>query len=278
MPLLCVPWIDFPAWDSYNENSNVRGGHSVHEGFSMNSNYDAQLETLDFYKLHPSYLPFVGKDYGKYRILQISESHYLRGMDTSKYGIAYFEKWFEDPCEDVERQLGRMTRGVCEDVIARGTSYCNFDNPLRSFRRVVLGQDDPIDNEARKDYDYFAFMNFYQFPAFEEKGYFSNTVLSQGKREGQISRARALLSKSQAFSTRLVDEVIRVLDPRLIVFTSSDASDSYKSNNGLYADDKRVIFVSHPNNPFPWSKPYARYGGKRPVDVFEEKLREVYQE
>jgi len=240
--------------------------------------YYNKLKALDFYKIHPSYLPFIGELYDEYKILQISESHYVDEMDTNIYGIRYFEKWYSEECSEVERDLlhGNITRRVGTSIVNGESYYQNFDNTLRSFRNIVLDKHDSINCQTRYDYNYFSFMNFYQIPAFEPKGYFTKVLYEQGEREGLVDEATTLLERSQRFSTKLIDEVISILEPRLVVFTSFDAGDAYKRYKGNYSEDGNVIYVSHPNNPFPWSKCYDRFDGKRPKDVFEEALKKIY--
>ena len=128
---------------------------------------------LPFFGLHPSYIPFVGAEFEKHRILQISESHYADGLDTEKYGIAYFSKWFDKECPEIEVAL------------------------LEACRRE---------------------------------------------------------------STLIVDQVIEVLEPKVIVFTSLDAGEQYRNHNGKHAHDKNVIYTSHPGRP--WNSPQAALGGQ----------------
>lgn len=236
------------------------------------------LKEIDFFKIHPSYLPFVGTEYEKYKVLQISESHYSDNLDTNRYGIRYFSRWYDEQCCEVENGVlhNNITRRVCKGVIQGDNHFQNFDNPLRSFRKIVLGKGDHIDNNSRSDYNFFSFMNYYQFPAFKQKGYFSEAIIEQGKIENLRNEAQQLLDLSRKKSADIVDDVIDRLNPRLIVFTSFDASDSYKKSKGKHVDEERVVFVSHPNNPFPWSKSYKRLNGKKSVDILEEKLKEIY--
>ena len=247
-----------------------------------------KLADIGFYKLHPSYIPFVGDKYNEFRILQISESHYCNNLDVSKYGIPYFIHWYDSVCNEVEEGIlgNNITRYVGNGVVGNiknddgsvnSYQYQNFDNPLRSFRKIVLGKEGDINPETRKDYNYFAFMNFYQFPALEAKGHFPDTIKRRGKTEGCKELAKVLLRISNDNSTRIVDSVIDVLSPRVVVFTSFCAGDAYKECGGKYAQSENVVYVSHPNNPFPWSKSYKRLGWKKPITVFEAKLREIYK-
>ena len=128
--------------------------------------YLEQFKKIPFYQLHPSYIPFVGDNYEKYRILQISESHYCEEItDRNKYGILYFVDWFTSDSDDIETKYldHDLTRKVCNGVM-ENNSFANFDNPLRSFCEVVLGLGKLSmnkGNQNRKYYSYFSFMNLF---------------------------------------------------------------------------------------------------------------------
>ena len=243
----------------------------------MNEKYYNQLKKIDFFEKHPSYIPFVGEEFEKYRILQISESHYADGLNTGKYGIEYFSKWFDEECPEIEVDLleNNKTRAVCEGVCA-GNCFANFDNPLRSFMKIVLDIEDPHTTKATRHlYHHFAFMNFYQMPAFKEKGYFKKTVRSQGKREHMKEAAEELLEKCRQASVEIVDQVIDILCPKAIVFTSIDAGEQYRYHKGKYTNDKKVIYTSHPGRP--WNSAQVSLDGKTGKQVFEARLKTLYK-
>ena len=194
--------------------------------------YYNQLKEIPFYKIHPSYLPFVGEDYDKYRILQVSESHYcMKIIDRQKYNIPYFKNWFTSECRDVEENMlcGNITRGVCERVIRNAKDeecrFPNFDNPLRSFCKIVLQMENVKMSkytDDRKNYSHFAFMNFYQVPAFKNMGCFKNSFYEEANKEN-IDNADTILSQWRKESTVLLDQVIDILKPKAVAFTSMDA-------------------------------------------------------
>ena len=51
----------------------------------MNTQYDEKLKEIPIYKLHPSFLPYVGDDYEVYKVLHVGESHYI---DNEAYDYA----------------------------------------------------------------------------------------------------------------------------------------------------------------------------------------------
>ncbi len=242
----------------------------------MNEKYYNQLKKIDFFEKHPSYIPFVGEEFEKYRILQISESHYADGLNTGKYGIEYFSKWFDEECPEIEVDLleNNKTRAVCEGVCA-GNCFANFDNPLRSFMKIVLNIENPhINKQARHLYHHFAYMNFYQMLAFEAKGYFKKSFYNQAEREGLTELAETLLNRCRQISTYVVDQVIEILEPRAIVFTSIDAWEQYMSCNGRFANDKRMIYSAHPGRP--WNSKQNKLNGQTGKEAFETRLKEIY--
>lgn len=243
-------------------------------------NYQNELEKIPFYKLHPSYIPFVGRNYDEYKILQISESHYCEAItDREKYGIRYFENWFSTKCAEVENNLigENFTRNVCNGVLKNENTFRNFDNPLRSFCNIVLKYDNirlSKYNDNRKKYSYFAFMNFYQIPAFKDKACFKDAFYKEAKSENiPKDEQYKIIEKWRNESTSLIDEVIDILNPRAVVFTSIDAWESYDNNNGKYKNDNRIIRSAHPN--WPWNK-FQRKLDKTGKQAFEDGLKRIY--
>ena len=242
-------------------------------------NYDDALKQIDFYKLHPSYLPFIGSDYDKYRILHIGESHYCDSMDIEQFGINYFFKWFDEPCNEVETDLlnNNITRRVANGIVNNECHFTIFDNVLRSFIRIMKDEQNPrISNENRKEYKYFAFMNYYPFPAFEPKGNFLQSLRKLSKMKNNKDETEKLICKAEYEATNIVDQVIDILNPNCIAFTSCAAWKSYKNKNGKYVNDERMIYTSHPGKPVSWNKALPILENQKGIDVFESGLKRIY--
>ena len=145
-----------------------------------------------------------------------------------------------------------MTRGVCKSVI-NNCRYANFDNPLRAFCETVLKMENPKMskyNENRKKYNYFAFMNFYQLPAFKDKASFENSFWKLSKHEKiESSEAEKILERWRKESSKIIDAVIDILEPKMIAMVSIDAWESYVKY-GKYKDDKRLVKAAHPCIPW----------------------------
>lgn len=241
--------------------------------------YYAELSRVHFYTLHPSYIPFVGSDYDTYRILHIGESHYCDSMDVEQFGINFFANWFDEPCAEVETNLlnNNITRRVANGVANEGIRFSIFDNILRSFLKIVTEEESPhISKWNRCKYNYFAFMNFYPFPAFRERGSFLDSIYDYSKSHNSQEKASKLIETCECTATNVVDEVISILKPRCIVFSSCDAGSAYRNHNGKYKDDPRVIYTSHPARPFTWNKPLPSLENKKGIDVFESGLKRIY--
>lgn len=242
-------------------------------------NYQKEFEKIPFFNLHPSYIPFVGENYEEYRIFQISESHYCSEiMDREKYGIFYFEDWFSSEKSEIENDYlkNNITRRVCNGVM-NNCSFSNFDNPLRSFCETVLHESIQLRkyNENRKKYSYFSYMNFYQIPAFENGGCFQNSFFKEAKKEGISGELQTqIINKWRKESTQLIDQVIEILNPKAIVFTSVDAWKSYDNNNGRFKTDYRIIRSAHPD--YPWNNRQVSLNGKTGKQAFEDGLKRIY--
>ena len=259
----------------------VNGGRRIDRwDGGLTERYYTEISQIRFYKLHPSYIPFVGSDYDTYRILHIGESHYCGAMDAERFGIDYFSRWFDEPCAEVECGLlqNNITRRVAKGVVDEGDRFSVFDNILRSFLKVVAEEESPhISKCNRCRYNYFAFMNYYPFPAFREKGSFLDSIRDYSKTRGSRAAADKLIEACESAATDTVDAVIEILKPRCIVFSSCDAGSAYKQHNGKYKDDPRMIYTSHPARPFTWNKPLSGLGYRKGIDVFEDGLKRIYR-
>lgn len=248
----------------------------------MNLSYDKRLLDIEFFNKHKSYLPFVGDNYDEFKILQISESHYCTEIkDHSKYGIRYFKDWHKEVCAEIENEYlnGNLTRKVCDGVVEGINCFSNFDNPLRSFCKNVLEIENvrlSKYNNMRNNYSYFAFMNFYQLPAFFDKIGFTPAFYHQAKEEGlSTEEAYEIIENWRKKSVKIIDNVISILKPKAILFASFDAWEAYDAHEGEYKNDERMIRTSHPGRP--WHNHYDKLDGKSGKEVFEDELKRIYK-
>lgn len=249
----------------------------------MNTQFDSDFRQIPLLALHPTYLPYVGDEYDQYRVLHIGESHYLnQSPDSEKYGIHYFEKWWSEACDDVlnDSYGWADTRQVIERYIndVDSSAYTIFTNFIKSFSKVVLNQ--PISSitaEGKKLYKYICFMNFFQMPSLYNGTKFWDSLEISASLSGDISYAYDFWKRAVDQSIDVIDNVIEVIKPRAIVFTSISAGNAYKENNGKFRNSEKVIYTSHPGYPFTWWKDLKSLDYKKGIDVFEAGLERIYK-
>lgn len=245
---------------------------------------DKELMSIDFLKIHPNLLPFIGARYDEYRILQVGESHYINQTPkTEKFNLECFQRWWKESCDDllIDSPGYVETRGVINNNYfenKRG-SYGIFTNAIKSFSKVILDEEIPnINKEKKQLYTYFAFMNFFQMPSIYEGLSFWKSLDISGKKNNKKELVGKIWDKTVQESTHVLDDVIDILKPQVIVFTSISAGNAYKYNeNSRHCNDSNIIYTSHPNYSITWNKPLKSLGGKKGVEVFEEGLRRLYR-
>ena len=239
----------------------------------MNTVFDEAFLAIPILRLHPSFLPFVGSEYERYRVLHVGESHYI---DNEAYDIQYFQKWWDSPCEEVEREFaGWFTRPVIERYMSNAQgSYTIFSNFLKSFCRCVLHEEVSICPEVKKRYEYLAFMNFFQMPSLYPVTKYWDSLVRSAEKAGNSQLAYDMWEIACNNAAKTLDSVIDILKPRAVVITSISAGNAYKEFGGRHADS--IIFTSHPAYPYTWQKPLKSLDGQKGVDVCEAGLRRIF--
>ena len=247
----------------------------------MNTHYDKKLKQIDFYNIHPEYLPFIGEKYDEYKILLIGESHYIeQTQENEKYGLQYFaDHWWDGSCTalSAESYAGWYnTRNIVNNYLSgnRSRSHSIFTNVTKIFSAVVLKENiSCISTSESQKYNYFSFMNFFQMPSIYEGTKFWNTILASAKKANNEPLAYQQWEKCVQVSSDVLDHVIEILSPKLVVFTSKSAYDAYKKTNAKYAKEKFVVATPHPTSPA-WYKTCKKYGGICGKDLFANYLQE----
>lgn len=244
-------------------------------------NTDDKLKEIPFYQYHPEYLPFIGEKFDEYRILHIGESHFLNQTEANAT-ISYkdFKGWWtgqENPkIAEQSKESHYTTRSIVQWYMGgdRTKAHGIFTNVARSFSEQVLGSGAINAERASANYEYFAFMNFYQQPALY-KGLSYWKALHKSTAEG---KDHCIASKHWdecvLESIKVIDAVIECLEPELVVFTSASASNAYCSEfgNGKFAKESYVIYTYHPGSPY-WNRAGHLTKGKTGKEVFEEALK-----
>ena len=272
----------------------------------MNSDdYIAKLKQIDFYKegIHPELIPFVGNDYSKYKVLQIGESHYIPNYfeeKKDKDGTVHkaneiilddFNGWWEGNYDDeIRKYIGWYnTRDVVEYYMSgeRRKGHGIFTNTLKSFCKVVTPNEsfDSITTANSQKYNYFAFMNFYQQPSIFEGENYTDSLYKAGAFLGKnTEEINKIWYETFDKSVEIVEQVIELLDPNIIIVTSSEVEKYYRrygrideSGNrkkGQYYDKDNIIWLDHPGSPWWYRK--KKYDNKSSRERFEERLKELY--
>lgn len=257
----------------------------------MKLKYDKALKQIDFYKIHPEYLPFIGFNFEEFRILQVGESHYIgQTPETEEFSIAYFaDKWWKERCLPVycTKHPGDVDWGswyTTRDVIDRffrnyQNNYSIFSNPLKAFQNICLQNlTKPYSEDRyRQAYHYFAFMNFFQMPSLYKGESFWKSLEISAKKLHNEELAYKVYELAIKKSACVLDQVIKTLNPRVVVFTSTAAWRAYKKY-GIYAENQEgpvMIHTAHPGCCW-WNR--KKKNGISSRMHLETELKKVYQE
>lgn len=244
----------------------------------MNSTYN-KFNQIDFYKHHPEYIPFVGDKYCDYKILQVGESHFIPQLkdEPDIFPITYFENWWLNDCIDLknfsnnnsdgyEWRCWFKTQSVVTNYLAgyRTRSHAIFSELVKVFAQVYQNRTiSHITTEESQNYHYFAFMNFFQMPSLYRGEKFWNSLLYAANRL-DISKKDANVYAEQMWdnvtrkSSEILDQVVDVLQPNVIIFTSLSAWNAY---NGKHKNSPNIIATVHPACKY-WNSPKEWQVGK----------------
>ena len=241
-------------------------------------NYEEALSKIPFYEIHPSLKPFIGEKYDEYKILIVGESHYINQKPkTQKYTIDHFAtNWWNGSCSEMDADENCQgwydTRSVVNNYLKgkRDPASSIFTNVVKPFSKIVLNQPiEYISTEESQKFNYFSFMNFFQMPSLFFGKSFKGSLYENG---ANIEVAKCVWEKARNVSITVCDSVIDVIKPRVIIFVSSLAYDTFHGSNANHKNDKNVVRVCHPGCPWWYRK--RKSDGKCGKDDFESYLKE----
>ena len=269
-------------------------------------NYLADLEKIPFYSKdrHPEYLPFIGEDYEKYRILHIGESHYIPNREAdckdkkgeihqaNEITINDFDGWWEGKqSEKLYRYLSWYnTREVVKDYLdgIRTKGHGIFTNTIKAFCNSVLPDEafDSISTEHSHKYNYFAYMNFYQMPSIYRGMNYTKALYRSGKQTGFSNECiDSVWYRCMEESANVFEAVVGILKPKTILITSEEVWRYYcryarKNEDGNYSggslvEDPRIIHVAHPGSC--WWNRKKKNDDFTSKEQLERKLIEIYR-
>ena len=243
-----------------------------------------KLKQIDWFLRHPTLLPFVGDYYSQYRILHIGESHYLpQTKDNIKFNINYFNtNWWTTQCDNEFQDWKGWfnTASVLYDYLDGHKSRAHniFNNVVKSFSKVILNKEiSHISLSDKQLHKNFAFMNFYQMPSLRRGLKYWDSLIESAKSVNNTELAGKVFNECVNISTQVVDDVIDILKPNIVVFTSISAGNAYKDYNGKHKDDDNIIYTSHPSSSFSWNKTLKSLNGISGQEVLEEGLAKLKQ-
>ncbi|MFI3292609.1 MAG: hypothetical protein SNI70_03715 [Rikenellaceae bacterium] len=187
----------------------------------LDTSYDAQLETIPHFKLHPEYLPFVGRNYQENKVLLVGESHYVKGED-----VGDLAQWYHTSTEALFAPLGNEhqhyrhwfnTRGVVKNFAfhENSKSYTMFSNPMKSI--IEVGTSSATQTHAMT---HVAFCNYYQKPSLEAGATVENT------------------EENQQNSKAIFQQILAILQPKMVVFLSRKAYQAFgETAPNIYVTD-----------------------------------------
>ena len=207
------------------------------------SDYDNRLLQIPHFSRHPEMLPYIGRHYPKTGILILGESHYLSGEEPN--AEAKMEQWYEKNTKELQfiQPWNFMTRHVVRNYLMgrRTKAHRMFSHPAKTLIKAWQ-LENVNDSEA---FTAFAFMNYFQRPATQEKESIQTTTDDE----------------RQAYD--VLRQILTILSPKQVVFLSKKAYWAY-CGFANPAEQKDIAVVNHPTSP-QW---YNKDGEKRLTEVF----------
>lgn len=231
------------------------------------TSYDDELLQIPHYVNHPEMLPFVGYNYDnkKKRILLIGESHYLTNSTNRNIFEDYSEiDWYDQPLKvaDTENVFYQdygnyVTRNILHRFVSKpnfdGSGLFIFSNPIRAYYPALPSG--KIDKQHIHD---FAFMNYYQRPAFV-----FGQSFGESDTESQFS-----FDDDIRISNETTTEVINILKPDIVIFFSKKGYSHFCNNT-----EATVYRVPHPTCQWWYRK---KKNGKSGSEEFKELLQTAW--
>ena len=220
--------------------------------------FDDELKKIDFFKGHEYMLPFVGEKYREGGILHIGASYYFKLDDIDcvqqQEAKLVLDEWWDESQEALKRRnkflnTPRQPKNG-NDISKFGAwvntreiveSFCNnnaYNEKSRAiYREFLKAAYDKQSSEDLKDtegYAPFSYMNFFQKPTKDVQTKHDDDAVCN--------------------SCEIVKAVIEILQPKIIIFTSSIAYDAFFNNaNNLKFQPKGIIRLPHPTSNW-WNR------------------------
>ena len=218
--------------------------------------YDNRLLENEFLKRHNECLPFIGKNYDDSRLLLVGESHYVEKEDVRYVDRQdYYEISYDDLPEGYYKSYIN-TRVVFSDrANEHFDKFETFFSNIATEIAVINNQTNDVSLiQKRRAMQQFAFMNYFKRPSYD-----------RGK------TIRELLDIDYKIAYGISCYIIDVLKPKLIIFMSKKAYDSFLAADyyGEMRANYKIESVSHPSCAW-WNR--KRSDGKCAKEDFRNLL------
>ncbi len=212
--------------------------------------YDDELRKNHFMNRHYECLPFIGNKYDESRLLLIGESHYIPKSAVQYVDREDFYKISFDDLPEGEYKDWVNTRSVFEYRANTGVSFKNFfSRTAAEIAKILYHTETPTKEQKMSAMHQYAFINYYKRPSYAE-----------GKTITKIT------DEDNKYAYDVSCYIIDILKPRLIVFLSKKAYDSFCARDrGALGSRYDIVAVSHPSSPWWYRK---RNDGKTAKDDF----------
>ncbi|MEL7660375.1 hypothetical protein [Acetobacterium wieringae] len=229
----------------------------------MNTSYDNELKKIEFYgRFHPEYLPYVGDNYEKSKVLLLGESNYidetnpgltaevLRLIDSSLWYTTASEYLPKDGCID-----WCHNRNIINDTLEKkkngqktSPAHNMYINPAKAFVEVF-----PQVANTWDAFSYFASMNYFQKPATK-----TGKSISQKKEDEQFAAANLC-------------HIVSVLKPETIIFLSKKAHWAFEANETAELKELYIDACAHPTCAW-WNRDKGERGREKFKKIISERI------
>ena len=231
----------------------------------MNTNYDSELKKIEFYdRYHPEYLPYVGDNYDKSKILLLGESNYVDADNLSADVISLIEspEWYTTDARDEEKLPSEGCIDWCQnrDIInsALNGKQNGFSLPRSHYNMYIkpaniVSEVFPQIANPWDAFSYFASMNYFQKPA-----------TKSGKSIEQML-------EDDQFAVSNLCRVVSVLKPETIIFLSKKAHWSFEANKPEELKELYIDACAHPPCAW-WNRDNGKHGREKFKTIITERV------
>ncbi|KNZ40613.1 hypothetical protein [Acetobacterium bakii] len=215
--------------------------------------YDNEFKKIEFYgRFHPEYLPYVGKNYDKTKILLCGESNYIKESELEPDEIQLIKstEWYTTNSGDKEKLPDENCIDWCQNrkIISSALSgkkngdsiprahYNMYIKPAIVFLDIFPQIGNPWDA-----YTYFASMNYYQKPAVRTGKSIESTI------------------EDNQFAAANLSRVVNVLKPETIIFLSKKSYRAFKANEPDELKELDIDACAHPTCAW-WNRDNGNHG------------------